>query len=119
MFAEILQGIVDELPSGVGAILMGYDGIPVDQYFRPVEGLDLTLVAVEYAAVLKEIKNAVNILQAGELEEVLVVTSHFEILIRALNPEYFVALTLERGGNVGKGRYLLLREAGKLREELS
>ncbi len=118
MFAESLRKIVEEVPGGLGAVLMGYDGIAVDQHFRSVDGIDLTLVAVEYAAVLKEIKNAAQILRTGELEEVTIVTTCFNVLIRTLNDDYFVALTLEREGNTGKGRFLLLRESVPLREGL-
>jgi predicted regulator of Ras-like GTPase activity (Roadblock/LC7/MglB family) len=117
MFREILQGIVDEA-DGISAVLMGYDGLPVDQVERPFDGLDLNLLAVEYANVLKEVKSAVSLLNTGDLEEMAIRTARFNVIIRALNKEYFVTLTMVREGNFGKGRYLLLREAPRLREAL-
>jgi predicted regulator of Ras-like GTPase activity (Roadblock/LC7/MglB family) len=119
MFNEILRGIVEGTGGGVGAVLMGYDGIAIDQYFKPREGLDLQLMAVEYANVLKEIKTTVDILNSGDLEEVSIRTGMFYFVIRSLTEDYFVALTLEHDGNFGKGRYLLLREATRLREALA
>jgi predicted regulator of Ras-like GTPase activity (Roadblock/LC7/MglB family) len=118
MFNEILRGIVEDTGGGVGAVLMGYDGIAVDQYFKVSEGLDLQLMAVEYANVLKEIKKTVDILNSGALEEVSIKTGMFYFVIRSLTDDYFVALTLERDGNFGKGRYLLTRETPRLREAL-
>jgi predicted regulator of Ras-like GTPase activity (Roadblock/LC7/MglB family) len=119
MFGEILEGIVESTAGGVGAVLMGYDGIPIEQYFKPCEGVDLQLLAVEYGNVLKEIKRSVDILNTGVMEEVAIKTGRFYVVLRALTDDYFVALTLNRDGNFGKGRYLLLRDAPKLAEALS
>ena len=118
MFSGVLQTIVDNTRGGVGAVLMGYDGIAIDQYFKPIEGMDLQLVAVEYANTLKEIKKTAEILESGSMEEVSIKTDRFYVLIRILNDDYFLALTLECKGNFGKGRYLLMREAPALREAL-
>jgi hypothetical protein len=41
------------------------------------------------------------------------------VIIRTLGSEYFIALAMERNGNFGKGRYLLVREAPRLREALA
>ncbi len=119
MFSEILQGIVEETAGGIGAILMGYDGITIDQYFAHHEGIDLQLLAVEYANVLKEVKRAVKSLNTGFMEEVAIKTDRFFVVVRALTEEYFVVLTIERQGNFGKGRYLLLREMPRLKEALA
>jgi len=118
MFAEVLQTIVEETRGGAGAVLMGYDGIAIDQYFKPVDGMDLQLVAVEYANILKEIKKTAEILDSGVMEEVSIKTDLFLVLIRILNEDYFVALTLARDGNFGKARYLLMREAPALKAAL-
>jgi len=119
VFNEILQGLVKQSGGGVGAVLMGYDGIAVEQYLEPIDGLDFQMMAVEYANVLKEIKKTVEILDTGMMEEVAIKTERFFVIIRALTDEYFLALTLERRGNFGKGRYLMMREAPKLLAALS
>ncbi|KIH76898.1 Predicted regulator of Ras-like GTPase activity, Roadblock/LC7/MglB family [Geoalkalibacter ferrihydriticus] len=118
MFAEVLRSLVEQTSGGVGAVVMGYDGIAVDQYLRPIDDIDLGLVAVEYANILKEIKNAAEILQTGELEEVSILSGGYQVLIRILSDEYFVGLMLRREGNAGKGRFLLMREAPGLRAQL-
>lgn len=119
MFSDILEGIVENVGGGVGAVLMGYDGIAIEQYFKPCEGVDLQLIAVEYANVLKEIKQTAEILNTGLMEEVSIKTERFHVVISTLTDEYFVALTLDRTGNYGKGRYLLMREAPRLKEALA
>ena len=117
MFKNILQDIVEE-SDGYSAVLMGYDGLAVAQYDRPCEAGDLNPIAVEYAHVLKEMKDTIAILNTGEIEEVTVRTERFQVLIRALSEDYFVILTMACNGNCGKGRYLLSRELFRLREEL-
>ncbi|ALC16907.1 GTPase [Desulfuromonas soudanensis] len=119
MFNEILQGIVQQSGGGIGAVLMGYDGIAIEEYSEPTEGIDLHMVAVEYANVLKEIKNTAEILDNGDMEEVSIKTDRFYVVIRVLTDDYFVALILDRAGNFGKGRYLLTKEAPRLIEALS
>jgi predicted regulator of Ras-like GTPase activity (Roadblock/LC7/MglB family) len=119
MFSEILQRIVEETNGGIGAVLMGYDGIAIDQFFAPDEELDLHMVVVEYSNVLKEIRKTAEILSLGEMEEISIRTDRFIIVIRMLNDEYFVALIINRDGNFGKGRYLMTREASNLLEALN
>ena len=119
MFKKILNPLVDETEGGVGAILIGFDGIAVEQYVKPNEGLNLGLVAVELVSALKEVKKAVTVLKLGGLEEVSLKTPSFHILVRTLNDNYFVALAITDSGNLGKGRYLLNRERIKILEALS
>lgn len=119
MFSEILQRIVKETGGGVGAVLMGYDGIAIEQFFAPEQDIDLQMVVVEYANVLKEIRRTADILELGEMEEVSIRTARFIIVIRMLTSDYFTALIIDRDGNFGKGRYLLNREHENLVEALS
>lgn len=119
MFSEILQRIVEETGGGIGAVLMGYDGIAIDQYFAPDEELDLQMVVVEYSNVLKEIRKTADILSLGDMEEISIRTDRFIIVIRVLNDDYFVALVINRDGNFGKGRYLMTREGFNLTEALN
>lgn len=119
MFKDILQTIVSETPGAVGAILMGYDGIAIEQHLSGGDDVDLQLVAIEYANVVKEIRRTAEILGTGELQEVSIKTGRYFVVIHALTPDYFIALTLLRDGNFGKGRYLLMRESPRLREALA
>lgn len=119
MFDELLTEAVNSVAGGVAGVLMGYDGIAIAQYFKPCDGVDLQLIVVEYANILKEIRKAVEILDTGAMEEVAIKTARFYVVVRAISDEYFLALTLERDGNFGKARYLLMRDAPRLREALS
>jgi len=118
MFKGILENIVTSCTGGVGAVLMGYDGIAIDQFSVGDNSLDLNLVGIEYSNITKEIHNAAVVLGIGELQEVSIKTDHYYVIIHSLTDEYFVALTIESRGNYGQGRYLLMREAPALRRSL-
>ncbi len=119
MFSEILQKIVEETGGGIGAVLMGYDGIAIDQFFSPEKDVDVQMVVVEYSNVLKEIRKTAEILSLGEMEEISIRTDRFILVIRVLSSEYFVAMIIDRDGNFGKARYLMTRESSNLIEALS
>ncbi len=118
MFKATLERIVHDVPGGVGAVLMGYDGIALDQVFIDSDDIDLQLVALEYSNIVKEIRRTAEVLGTGSLQEVTIKTGRFYVIIHSLTDEYFVALTLLRDGNLGKGRYLILREAPALSQAL-
>lgn len=117
-FRSILKTIVDESGGGLGCVIMGYDGIAIDEYLPSAGELDVQILAVEYASVLKEIKRTVGVLKTGELEEVSIISERCCIIVRGISDDFFTALVLDPDGNFGKGRYLLKREAARLREAL-
>jgi predicted regulator of Ras-like GTPase activity (Roadblock/LC7/MglB family) len=117
-FKAILKRIVDESCGGLGGVIMGYDGIAIDEYLTDAGGVDVQILAVEYASILKEIKRTVAVLKTGELEEVSIISEQCSVIVRGISDDFFVALVMGADGNFGKGRYLLKREAPRLREAL-
>ncbi len=114
---ETLKTIVENVGGGVGAVVMGYDGIPIEEYI--LEGIfDVEIVAVEYVNIMKEVKRTLEVLKSGEMEEILITTGQSRIIIRSICEDFFILLALDAEGNYGKGRYLLKREAPNLHEEL-
>ena len=100
-----LKEIVEKVGGGVGAVIMGYDGIPIEEYIE--EGIfDVQMLAVEYANVLKEVKRTIEVLKTGEMEEIIITTGLSRIIIRSVNEDFFIMLALDSDGNYGKGRYL-------------
>jgi predicted regulator of Ras-like GTPase activity (Roadblock/LC7/MglB family) len=117
-FKAILKTLVQQCNGALGGVIMGYDGIAIDEYLTDSVGLDVQTLAIEYASVLKEIKRTVGVLRTGELEEVSIISQGCSVIVRGVSDDFFVALVLTADGNFGKGRYLLKREAPKLREAL-
>lgn len=110
-FRERLNTIVEQVEGAIGALVMGYDGIPIDESIRPDALLDVQLLAAEYANLLKVIKRTVDVLKTGSMEEVSITTGVLRVLIRAINDEFFMVLLIEKEGNSGRGRYLLMLNA--------
>jgi predicted regulator of Ras-like GTPase activity (Roadblock/LC7/MglB family) len=118
MFKEILQDLVDRTDGGVAGLLMATDGIAIDQYSRGDGPFDIESVGMEYSVVLKGIQRAAEMLDTGTTNEVSVKTERLTTIVRMLSDEYFVALAVKPGGNVGKARYLLRATAPKLIDNL-
>jgi predicted regulator of Ras-like GTPase activity (Roadblock/LC7/MglB family) len=117
-FREMLKGLVCNVDGGQGAVIMGYDGIPIDEFIMEDVPLDVQLLSVEYATLMKEIKRTIDVLKTGEMEEVSIATGLSRIIVRSISHDFFIVLVLDKDGNFGKGRYLLKRDAPKLAEEL-
>lgn len=117
-FREILRDMVQRVDGGRAAILMGYDGIAIDEYKKEGDVTDIQLMGIEYSSVLKEMKHTSEILESGEVAEVSVVTGSGMVVARAVSNDYFVMINLALDGNLGKARYLLKMAAPKLKELL-
>jgi predicted regulator of Ras-like GTPase activity (Roadblock/LC7/MglB family) len=117
-FKNMLKDIVENVEGGVGAIVMGYDGIPIDDYIKENIHLDVQLMAIEYASILKEIKRTIEVLKTGVLEEVSIASEKSYVTVRVVSEDFFLALVLTHDGNFGKGRYLLKRDVAKINEAL-
>jgi predicted regulator of Ras-like GTPase activity (Roadblock/LC7/MglB family) len=110
---------VQNVDGALAAIIMAYDGIPIDEVTIEQSEFDMQLLSVEYATVLKEIKRAIDVIKMGDLEEVSISTTRTCVVVRVLNDDLFSALILSRDGNIGKGRYLLKLKSYEMLQELS
>jgi len=121
MFREVLQEVVDRTEGGVAGLLMGFDGIAVDHYVREAASspIDVETVGMEFSVILKDIRKAAELLEAGGAKEIAVQAEKMTTVMRLLNDEYFVAVTLQPHGNYGKARFLLRTASSKLLSELS
>ena len=116
---DALNTIVQSVDGAMAAIIMAYDGIPIDEVTVEQSEFDMQLLSVEYATVLKEIKRAVDVIKMGDLEEVSITTTRTCLVVRVLNDDLFAALIMSRDGNIGKGRYMLKLKSFEVMEELS
>lgn len=115
-FNDILKAVVNGTEGAMGALIVGVDGIPVEEY--AVTGdIDLQSMTVEYSTLLKEIEKGSQAAQLGTTKEVTVIADHAMIMLRRLNSEYFMVLIIRPDGNFGKGRFLLRMSVPKLLKE--
>ncbi len=115
-FSDIMKEVVNGTEGALGALVLGLDGIPVEEFTVSRE-LDLQSMTVEYSALLKEIEKGSQASQMGSTKEVTVITDKAMIMLRRLNDEYFFVLVVKPEGNFGKGRFLLRMSVPKLLKE--
>jgi predicted regulator of Ras-like GTPase activity (Roadblock/LC7/MglB family) len=121
-FATILRSIVDECGGGMGAALMGNDGIPIEEYVvagasaSPLRG-DIATAGVEFGRILGETRKAADALSAGPVEESIVRMAQFSLIFRSVEDGYFLVVAVAPDGNLGRARYLMRRHLVALRQE--
>jgi len=122
-FASLLRKIVDECGGGIGAALMGPDGIAIDQVAAAAPPVDLaaddvTAAGVEFGRILDEIGKASDALGGGALGEAVVRLARFTLLFQVVDPETFLAVAIGPDGNLGKARYLMRVQVQAIRAML-
>jgi predicted regulator of Ras-like GTPase activity (Roadblock/LC7/MglB family) len=117
---EILQKIVENAPGSKGAILMGFDGITVEQYVRPefADLMDIESLAMEFSFRFLELRDAASSLEMGAITDITLKAEHGTVVVRVLSSEYFVAIVLAEPTNMGKSRWLLRSNALALSADL-
>lgn len=116
-FQEVLQSLVERVDGCTAGIIMGFDGVAVEEYRTEGSDVDLTTLGVEYCTAFGEVRRTADSLHAGSVMEVSVQTSNSLVLMRPINEEYFLAVVLSPDGNFGKGRYYLRRAVRSLAPE--
>jgi predicted regulator of Ras-like GTPase activity (Roadblock/LC7/MglB family) len=115
-FSDILKAVVNGTEGALGALIVGIDGIPVEEFSLNSE-MDIQSMTVEYSSLLKEIEKGSQAAHLGSTKEVTVLADRAMIMLRRLTEEYFFVLIIKPEGNFGKGRFLLRMSVPKLLKE--
>jgi predicted regulator of Ras-like GTPase activity (Roadblock/LC7/MglB family) len=118
LFAETLKKVIDNVEGGIGAVIMGLDGIPVESYVRQTDRVDINTIGMEFSFILTQVRKAGESLGVGPCEELTIKADRLLLIIRMLTPQYFFGVALAPDGNFGKGRYLMRLAAPKLVAQL-
>ena len=122
-FSALLREIVDGCGGGIGAALMGNDGIAIAQVTAtdpPDSPLadEIAPAGTEFGRILEEIRKAADAVAGGAVLEATIVLSRVVLVFRSVDEDTFVALALSPDGNLGKARYLIRRQLSDLRQAL-
>lgn len=119
-FEQVLRTIVEECGGGIGAALMGNDGIPIEMYVSPeaTSDFEIDTAGVEFGRILEEIRKASDALGGGMVDETVVRAARFSLVFRTVDDENFLIVGVAPEGNLGKARYLLRRYLLSIRSEL-
>ena len=108
MFRETLQTIVEKTDGGLGALIMGVDGLSVEKFFTD-EGsaANLDVAAAELTSLVRNASRSGSDLNLGDLRELVVSHDKVTFVMRFFSKDYFAVLAIAPGGNIGRGRYEL------------
>jgi predicted regulator of Ras-like GTPase activity (Roadblock/LC7/MglB family) len=115
-FLEVLKDTVDKVDGAVSAMIIGIDGMSVQEYARE-KLVDLTGLSAEASAMIKDISLAADNLGLGEAREFSIISDRCGIIMRKINTDYYLALVIKPDGNYGKGRFILKTAIPKLEGE--
>jgi len=115
-FLEVLKETVDKVDGAVSAMIIGRDGMSVQEYARE-KLVDLTGLSAEASAMIKDISLAADNLGLGEAREFSIISDRCGIIMRKINTDYYLALVIKPDGNYGKGRFILKTAIPKLEGE--
>ncbi|MCB0271604.1 MAG: roadblock/LC7 domain-containing protein [Bdellovibrionales bacterium] len=106
MFEQEMQTVLSFLEGAKAILLMGQDGIVVEQYTK--EGTEnFEEITIEMSQILAQVGTVVQQAQLGQMKEMIFQTSKNTIMIHVLNVDVFLALLLDKEENVGKSRFAL------------
>jgi uncharacterized protein len=112
---QILSQLVANTDGALGAALGGMDGLLIEQF--STEGkLNLSNAIAEHSNLLRSTKTAYGVvLEAGEVDELMISAEKQLGFVKRVNPDFFVTLMLEPSGNIGKARLLLEQAVRQLK----
>jgi predicted regulator of Ras-like GTPase activity (Roadblock/LC7/MglB family) len=118
MFKEPLEAIIERTDGSIGALIMGTDGIAVEKVLRP-EGRDanLDIAAAEFTSLVRNAQRTGADTGLDGLQELVVCYANLSVIMRSINPEYFLVLALRADGNLGRGRFEMRKAQLELASE--
>lgn len=115
-FSEILREAVEKVDGAVSAMILGSDGIPVEE-FAAEKLLNLEDLGAEASTMIKDINSAALDLGLGSAREFSIISDKCGIILRQINASYYLALVIRPEGNYGKGRFVLKTTVPKIEGE--
>jgi predicted regulator of Ras-like GTPase activity (Roadblock/LC7/MglB family) len=116
MFLETLREIADRFQSIHCIFLMGMDGLPVEKVVRD-DTFNIDAVTAEFTTVLKVTTASTGEVNAGNVDEILILSDKMILLTKSITPEYFLLLVLPPDGNMGRARFELKKAKYVLEKE--
>jgi predicted regulator of Ras-like GTPase activity (Roadblock/LC7/MglB family) len=116
MFAVTLKDIANKLDDLECIMLVGTDGLPIEKVVRK-ESLNVELLVAEFTTILRNTAQTASEVEAGPLDELILLTERVVILLKAITTEYFLMIILSEGANIGRARFELKKAKYILEKE--
>jgi predicted regulator of Ras-like GTPase activity (Roadblock/LC7/MglB family) len=116
MFAVTLKDIANKLDDLECIMLVGTDGLPIEKVVRK-ETLNVELLVAEFTTILRNTAQTAAEVEAGPLDEMILLTQRVVVLLKAITTEYFLMIILSEGANIGRARFELKKAKYILEKE--
>jgi len=118
VFKEHLGEILERVDGARMAALIGFDGLPLCVLHGADDDEASVLLAVEFAALMTRAQHVARGASMGSIEELSVEAEALHTVLRPVSNEYFLAVGLTPGGNLGLARYMLSAKAPEIARAL-
>jgi predicted regulator of Ras-like GTPase activity (Roadblock/LC7/MglB family) len=106
MFRAALEQILERTEGGLGALIMGMDGIAVEKVLlEEGQNANLDVAAAEFTSLVRSAQNSGLDTGLGGLRELVLSLESVSVIMRLLGREYFLVLAVRADGNLGRGRF--------------
>lgn len=120
MFREILHKVLSNTENCLGVLIMGTDGIAVEEVWRnDAKPMNADILFAEYTSLLRSAKRVSDELLFDGLRELTISGDEAAFIMRLVSPDYYLAMVLRTDGNFGRGRYELRCAEMLLAKELA
>ena len=116
MFAVTLKEIANRMDDVECILLMGTDGLAIEKVVKS-ESLNIELLIAEFTTILRNTAQTAAEVNAGDLEEFILLTDRLIVMLKAITQEYFLVMILTGDGNIGRARFELKKAKYILEKE--
>ena len=116
MFAETLRNIASRVENVHCVLLMGMDGLPIEKVVVD-DSLNIELLTAEFTTVLRLTAHTAAEVNAGNLDEVIILSDKMILLTKSITSEYLLVLILAQDSNIGRARFELKKAKYILEKE--
>jgi predicted regulator of Ras-like GTPase activity (Roadblock/LC7/MglB family) len=115
-FSKILKESVERVNGAVSAMIVGIDGMTVEEYALE-KIINLDELSAEASQMMKDIASASEGLGLGQAREFSIISDLCGIIMQKISDEYYISMIIKPGGNFGKGRFVLRTTVSKIKDE--
>lgn len=116
MFLETLKDISNKLGDVECILVMGTDGLPIEKLVQNSD-LNIELLLAEFTTILRNTTQTALEVDAGGLDEIVLMTDRMILLLKTITSEYVILLILRQGANLGRARFELKKARYVLEKE--
>ncbi len=115
-FKRFLNRLLEDIPGALGAIITDWEGEAVDQVAR-ISEYDIKVLGAHKGIILNLLRSALERIECGALEEVVIRTGERKTLIAPVTEDYFLVLSLGPEAIAARAAFKMRRCVLELRSE--